>query len=1117
MPFRLGLVTLVLLALAPFAAAQKEFGFDNRKDSGQPYLTPQETVAKMTVPPEFEVKLFAGEPQVVNPVAFTIDERGRAWVLECFEYPSKTPKGKKPRDRIVILEDTDGDGAADKRTLFAEGKDFPVPPERAKDGLPAFDLATGLEVGHGKVFVGAPPYLWTIEITGGNNDKPGKFETVLSGFGSQDTHETLNTFTWGPDGNLYGMQGVFTQSKVQPLDGPDTRMNAAVWRYHPVTKKFEITAEGTSNPWGIDWRNTDGEFILACCVIPHLYHIVPGGIYKRQAGQSYNTHAYGYIQEISDHTFYKESGWAHAGLLSLDVPIMPKRFRNSVIFGSIHGCSLKQNILKPNGSSYTASRGDDFLQSGDKNFRPINLKWGPHGDIYLIDWHDKNPCHQAAAGSWDYSRGRVYRIQLKGRKGGKADDLGKRSIAELTKLALDETDPWARRAALRLINAATWQGRKPDGTVAVSPEVEVAREKVAEPRVEQSWAENPFPLALLSTALRATYFPSREQPAKLEAWWVRQIVPPPVTANGVEKVIAPLAATPSPVVRRELAILAGRMEPPESTVPLLHALMAHKEDANDPLIPHLTWYAYEKVLASQSKAGTPVKGELAWLTTAAPGNAFVRDQIVPRVMRRVVALDRPDDLALCLDFARDTLSGDPATARAALEGLATALDKRTVTPPAGWDALQPVLMASGDGKLRELAGKLAVSFRDPKVAAASMVTAKNPKESAENRSEAIRRLATLQPAGAGDLLTAIATGDGPTPVRVEAARALGAFDAPGSAAKLLAGWKTLPPEVRAEAVTVLASRRPSAKALLTAMKAGTVARNELTDNTVIKMQALKDKAIDALIETAWGRTRTTPTELLATIDKMRAELNAGPGDFARGRAVFEANCAKCHAFEGRGQAVGPPLDGAGRDIEYILANVIDPNRVVGAPYFLRTLTTIDGCVEQGLLQEEDDKSITLKVENGVLKRIPKADIDGAVKVVEKSMMPEGLTYGMKPGDFRDLVRYLMANPYLTAGTLGGKPLAAPVSGRVALPKGEARIEFPVVVAARVKTQLQLDTTASYKVLLDGKPVAAGAGSNSYPVTIPAGSHMLSLTAVSGGGMLTARLLDPDRKLTNTAK
>ncbi|HET6575352.1 MAG TPA: PVC-type heme-binding CxxCH protein, partial [Fimbriiglobus sp.] len=405
------LSALALLLLSAPAFAQKEFGFDNTKPSGQPYLSPEETVKRMKVAPEFEVKLFAGEPDCVNPIAFTIDEKGRVWLVESFEYPSRTPKGKAPRDRIVILEDTDGDGKCDKRTVFAEGKDFPVTPERKKKGLGAFDLASGIEVGNGGVYVGAPPYLWFIENKG---DKPGKFETLLSGFGSEDTHEMLNTFQWGPDGWLYGLQGVFTHSTVieasggrqppvkakqqgqgdqQGADAPRSpvKMNAAVWRYHPKAKKFEIFAEGTSNPWGMDWRNTDGQFIVCCCVIPHLFHVVPGGIYKRQAGASFNPYAYGYINEICDHTFHRESGWAHAGLISLDVPHMPEKYRNSVIFGSIHGCSIKRNTLKPNGSTYTASKAEDFLVSGDKNFRPINMKWGPNGDIYLIDWHDQNP------------------------------------------------------------------------------------------------------------------------------------------------------------------------------------------------------------------------------------------------------------------------------------------------------------------------------------------------------------------------------------------------------------------------------------------------------------------------------------------------------------------------------------------------------------------------------------------------------------------------------------------------------------------------------------------------------------------------------------------------------
>ncbi|HEY1377848.1 MAG TPA: PVC-type heme-binding CxxCH protein, partial [Gemmataceae bacterium] len=594
------LALTLLAALTPAASAQKEFGFDNTKPSGQPYLTPEESVRRMKVHDGFEVKLFAAEPMVVNPVAMTIDERGRVWVIECFEYPKRTPPGRMPRDRIVILEDTDGDGVADKRTVFCEGKDFP---ER-------FDLATGLEVGRGGVFVGAPPYLWFIE---NKNDRPGKFEKLLSGFGSQDTHETLNTFQWGPDGWLYGLHGIFTHSKVNPLtpqpplpqgkrgsktkaessplessppsptrgeggrggEGKPTapiELNAGVWRYHPVSRKFEVFAEGTSNPWGWDYRNTDGQIILACCVIPHLFHIVPGGIYKRQSGQSTNPFAYGYINEICDHTFHKESGWAHAGLLSLDTPLMPQELQNSVIFGSIHGCSIKRNVLKRNGSTFTASRADDFLVSGDKNFRPINLRWGPNGEIFVIDWHDQNPCHQAAAESWDYDHGRVYRIQKKGAATKKAEDLGKKSANELANLANSDS-PYHYRTALRLLAERPKQ------------EQHAAKLSALPSSLKAIWlaaATDPG-FAKWIAKFHVNDIVQSDAPPAVRAWLLR-LAANEIPTKGTDSLEYIASYNRDPVVQVELANVAHRIGSRLDDGSILHNLM-YKGDAADPVLP----------------------------------------------------------------------------------------------------------------------------------------------------------------------------------------------------------------------------------------------------------------------------------------------------------------------------------------------------------------------------------------------------------------------------------------------------------------------------------------------------------------------------------------------------
>jgi putative membrane-bound dehydrogenase-like protein len=1105
-----------LLAGSP-ALAQKEFGFDNRKPSGQPYLTPEESLRRLRVAPEFEVKLFAAEPLVVNPIAFTIDEKGRVWVVECFEYPKRAGKNA-PRDRIVILEDTDGDGVCDKRTVFAEGKDFPVTPERKAAGLGAFDMASGIEVGHGGVFVGAPPYLWFIE---NKNDKPGKFEVLLKGFGSQDTHETLNTFQWGPDGWLYGLHGVFTNSEVKPgqLDGPATRMNAAVWRYHPTRKTFEIFAEGTSNPWGMDWRNTDGQFILCCCVIPHLFHIVPGGIYKRQAGASFNPHAYGYLNEICDHTFHRESGWAHAGLISLDAPHIPEKYRDSVIFGSIHGCSVKRNVLKPNGSTFTASRADDFLVSGDKNFRPINMKWGPLGDIYLIDWHDQNPCHQAAPDSWDYERGRVYRIQLKGTRPKKAEDLGKKTNAELAGMVIEDDNPYRARQAQRLVRERTGpvNGQQPPFPQDEFDIVQrVLKDGPADRQVRAMWLMNSIPVSVPDL---------KHAHPLVRAWGVRKIEATSikgVTERELKEATEKAAVETDPVVRRELASAGIRLADKHDVTPLVRALMAHKEDAKDPVIPQLVWLAYEKVISKKDGASTPVEKELMWLAEQAPGNEFVREQIVPKVMRRLVATGHPDDLKHCVKFVASVK--DAATREKALDGLAVALRDQTVNAPEGWAELRDAIAKENDPRLVALANKLAVSFRDPEAIRRAVAVAANTGLPAAPRVEAVRQIGTLKVKEAVPLLLNVLRKDAEVSVRCEAARSLAAFDAPTLAADILSTWKDYPRPVRADVVNTLSVRKEWAKALLTAMADKKIDRAEVTDNVILRIQAFKDKELNALIERAWGRTRPTPAELNALIDKTRESLYAAAGSFARGKVVFENNCAKCHKFDGKGADVGPALDGAARDVEYILVNVLDPNRVIGAPYFVRVARLADGTVQQGVLAEEDEKSITLKVENGVLKKIAKADLESPVQVVEKSLMPEGLGYNMTPQDFRDLVRYLMANPFLTEVTVNGERKPVGVPGRIALPDtkgGPAVVEADVTVPDDMKTQLLVGSSADFEVRLDGQAVGTGKGTGKqvqpdqvgFEVVLPKGAHKLTVVVKGGAGQAVyARFLDPDRKL-----
>jgi len=381
--------------------------------------------------------------------------------------------------------------------------------------------------------------------------------------------------------------------------------------------------------------------------------------------------------------------------------------------------------------------------------------------------------------------------------------------------------------------------------------------------------------------------------------------------------------------------------------------------------------------------------------------------VVPRSLRRLVATGNKDDLAACVAFLADAKDG--AVRRRALEGMAEAVKGRQFDAPENWSATLAALRADRDPEVQRLVRSLAVSFRDPQAIRRALEIARDGTRLAAERVAALRDLALARPEEARPTLLDLLARERDADLRCEACRALAGYDGPDLARHVLAGWKTYPPPVRSEAVNLLAGRREWAGALLAAVGTKAVPRTDLSDNTILRMRALRDKKLDEQILAVWGRFRDTPAELAALIDRMRKELAAAPGSFERGRKVFDNHCAKCHQFEGRGHDVGPNLDGAARDIEYLLANILDPNRVVGQPYFLRLVTLKNGRVESGLLAAEDETTLTLKGENGALKVLARKEIE-EVLVQEKSIMPEGLAGAMTARDFRDLIRYLMRNP-----------------------------------------------------------------------------------------------------------
>src|SRR5688572_13220130 len=412
-----------------------------RRAVTEPALHPLEKQKKLKEPKGIDVRLFASEPEVVNPVAMTWDERGRLWVLELYEYPKGAPKGERGRDRIKILEDTDADGKADKVTVFADG----------------YSLATGLALGNGGVYLGVAPDLLFLEDTNGD-DKADKTTVLKTGFGMEDRHELLNGFAWGPDGWLYMTHGVFTHSKVRGPEDPNdhyVKMDAALARFHPGTKKFEVFADGTSNPWGVDW-NERGDAFVSACVIHHLFHLAPGGHYNRQGGTWPNP--YGYASELPTKGLPAIVDWrhfraAHSGICIYQGDQWPAEWQGLVYIGNIHQSALNCDRLTPVGSTYKAekeskllgpageallkksgekiTKGEEwrfvgpgnFLVSKDPWFRPVSVQTGPDGAMWVMDWYDKYPCYQNAQADpdgVDREHGRVWRVVWTGDEPGKA-------------------------------------------------------------------------------------------------------------------------------------------------------------------------------------------------------------------------------------------------------------------------------------------------------------------------------------------------------------------------------------------------------------------------------------------------------------------------------------------------------------------------------------------------------------------------------------------------------------------------------------------------------------------------------------------------------------------------
>ncbi|HXY32983.1 MAG TPA: PVC-type heme-binding CxxCH protein, partial [Planctomycetaceae bacterium] len=426
--FVIAMLVVAVPALAEQPAEGREQVPHGQDRPPGPPLSPAEAIARMKVPEGFHVELVAAEPDIVNPVAMAFDERGRIWVTESVEYPRHSPG--PGRDRIKIFEDTDGDGKVDKVTVFAEELNIP----------------SGIAVGHGGVWVANAPDILFLQDTDGDG-KADRREVVVTGFGRDDTHELPNSLTWGPDGYLYGLNGVYNPAHVRSGDR-DFKFTCAMFRINPRTRRFELFCEGTSNPWGIAFDDIGSAFVSAC-VIDHLWHLTETGYYHRQGGP-YPP----FTWQIGSIASFKHQKAAYCGLHYFDSDAYPPEFRRRLYMGNIHGGCINVDTLSRDGSTYAAEPAPDFLTANDSWFMPVSQQTGPDGCLYILDWYDRYHCYQDAQrdpAGIDRLKGRLYRVAYLGTQHTTNFDLGKLNDQDLIGQLVTANNDFIRSTSARLL------------------------------------------------------------------------------------------------------------------------------------------------------------------------------------------------------------------------------------------------------------------------------------------------------------------------------------------------------------------------------------------------------------------------------------------------------------------------------------------------------------------------------------------------------------------------------------------------------------------------------------------------------------------------------------------
>ena len=967
-------------------------------DGSAPTAAPAARAA-FELPAGLEVELVASEPLVRQPVFLDFDHRGRLWVVEYLQYPF--PAGLKvvdydehlrarfdrvPRpppdhvrgaDRIKVLEDRDGDG------LF----------ESAKVVIDGLNIATSVALGRGGIWVLNPPYLLFYPDLDGDDVPDGDPQVHLEGFGLEDTHAVANSLRWGPDGWLYGAQGSTCTATVKGI----RFLGQAIWRYRTETREFEIFAEGGGNTFCVEFDAKGRLYSGHNGGRTRGFHYVQGGCYLKNWGKHgplRNPYAFGFYPHMAHRGH--EARFSHS-ILVYEGGELPGYEGQIIASIPLHNRVQASRLLRE-GSTFRTEDTDVLLLTKDRWFRPVDTKLGPDGGVYVCDWYDTRLTHVDPRDNWDRSNGRIYRIRRRGATRPAPFDLSKLSSREIVDV-LSHRNRWFRREALRIL------GDRRDRSIIplLARLVEGERGQLA---LEALWALNLSGGFTEDFALRQL---GHADP-HVRVWTVRLLGDRRRVSPAIARRLEELArAEPDPEVRSQLASSARRL-PGADALPVIARLAARDEDASDPHIPLLIWWALE------SKAGSHRADVFGLLEAPAFWKrTIVREHLVERLMKRYVLAGGDADLASAERLLR--LAPGDDVRRGLLRAFEAAAGSRAADLP---ESLVEALAGTLDLLPPKL--RLLVDIRRGGEAAVERALALVADDGAEEaaRLERVRIFGAIGEARCVPVLLDVLARSRSRKLREAILESLAVFSEAriGEAALRLAGKDV---RVRSAALRLLASREPWAHALARAAAAGEVSPASVPATVVQQLRLFESETLSELVTRAWGvDRRETPEEKARRIEEIARALAGGEGDAARGQAHYTKLCGTCHKLFGEGGDIGPELTGYERDnLDFLLFAVVDPSAAVRGEYLSYTAATTDGRVSTGLLVGQDAKTVSLKDSEGRTTTLPRERIL-SLQALRTSLMPEKLLDELGPQELRDLFAYLTREKAGSGSAGGGK-------------------------------------------------------------------------------------------------